>query len=211
MDVPRITALTTRFIPAPAPSSRLAIVLHGLGDSMDGFAFLPQMLGLPWLNYLLVNAPLPYFTGYAWYDLDDPTPGILAGRERLRALFAELDGAGSPTEDRVLAGFSQGCLMSIDFALRYERPLAGIVGISGYAAFLSRLERETTPQARQQAWLITHGTLDELLPIERTRAQMEQLKAAGIPIEWHEFTKGHTLDAERELPLIRAWIAARWK
>lgn len=211
MQAPRITALETRFIPAPKPSNRLAIVLHGLGDSMDGFAFLPQLMGLPWLNYLLVNAPNPYFTGYAWYDIDTPAPGILASRERLQALFAELDAAGSPTEHRLLAGFSQGCLMSMDFALRYDRPLAGIVGISGYAAFLSRLARETTPQARKQAWLITHGTQDELLPVERTRAQMQQLQAAGIPIEWHEFDKGHTLDVEAELPLIREWIAARWK
>jgi hypothetical protein len=39
---------------------------------------------------------------------------------------------------------------------------------------------------------------------------MERLGAAGVPIEWHEFAKGHTLDPERELPLIRNWIAARW-
>lgn len=210
MDAPRITALETRFIPAQQASTRLAIVLHGLGDSMEGFAFLPQILRIPWLNYLLVNAPTPYFTGYAWYDLDNPTPGILASRARLQQLFAELDAAGAPSGDRILSGFSQGCLMSIDFALRYGRPLAGIIGISGYAAFMSRLAGETTDQAKRQAWLITHGIEDELLPIERTRAQMEQLKAVGIPIEWHEFLKGHTLDLEDELPLIHDWIVQRW-
>jgi len=210
MDAPRITALETRFIAAPQPSTRLAIVLHGLGDSMEGFAFLPQILRIPWLNYLLVNAPNPYFTGYAWYDLDNPTPGILDSRARLQRLFAELDAAGSPTEDRILSGFSQGCLMSIDFALRYDRPLAGIVGISGYAAFLKRLAAETTEQAKRQAWLITHGTEDELLPVEQTRAQMDQIQAVGVPIEWHVFEKGHTLDVEHELPLIREWILKRW-
>ncbi len=211
MQAPRISALDTRFIPARDPSSRLAIVLHGRGDSVEGFTWLPNAMALPWLNYLLVNAPYPFFEGFAWYDPNDAAPGILASREQLRALFTELDAADVPCADRLLAGFSQGCLMSIDFALRYERPLAGIVGISGYAAFLGRLQSETTPQARQQAWLITHGTEDEILPIERTRGQMEQLKAVGIPIEWHEFPKGHTLDAEEELPLIRDWIAARWK
>jgi phospholipase/carboxylesterase len=210
MDAPRITALETRFIPAQEPSTRLAIVLHGLGDSMDGFAFLPRLMGLPWLNYLLVNAPRPYFTGYAWYDLDDPTPGILASRERLRRLFVELDDAGWPTQHRLLSGFSQGCLMSIDLALRYEQPLAGIIGISGYVAFMSRLERETTERARCQAWLITHGRHDELLPIGRTRAQIGRLKDVGVPVEWHEFEKGHTLDVENELPVIRDWIIRRW-
>jgi predicted esterase len=39
---------------------------------------------------------------------------------------------------------------------------------------------------------------------------MEQLRTLGVPIEWHEFPKAHTIDPEAELPLIRDWIAARW-
>lgn len=37
-------------------STRLMIVLHGLGDSMAGYTWVPQALRLPWMNYLLVNA-----------------------------------------------------------------------------------------------------------------------------------------------------------
>ena len=69
---PEITALEHRFIPAAQPSRRLMVVLHGLGDSMAGFFWLPGTLALPSMNYLLVNAPHPYFTGYAWYDIADP-------------------------------------------------------------------------------------------------------------------------------------------
>ncbi len=210
MDAPRVSGIEHLFVPAREPSSRLAIVLHGLGDSLEGFRFLPDLFGLPRLNYLLLNAPEPYYIGYAWFDLEDPAPGILAGRALLRGLFAELVEQGWPSRDLLLFGFSQGCLMSIDFGLRYEHPLAGIVGISGYAAFLDRLDAELHPQALRQAWLITHGDEDELLPIARTRGQIERLKAAGVPVEWHEFSKGHTLDPDLELPLIREWIAARW-
>jgi phospholipase/carboxylesterase len=207
---PVVTALESRFIPASEPSSRLAVVLHGLGDSMAGFSQMPHWLGLPWLNYLLVNAPQRYYIGYAWFDLDRPEPGVLAARERLRALFAELAAQGWPSADTLLFGFSQGCLMSLDFALRHPEPLAGIVGVSGYAYALERLETELHPRAREQSWLVTHGTHDELLPIAHTRAQVRQLQAAGIPIAWHEFAKTHTLDPEHELPLIRDWIAGRW-
>jgi len=210
MDAPRVSGFEHRFIPAAEPSHRLVVVLHGLGDSLDGFEFLPEVLGLAGLNYLLLNAPLRYYIGYAWYDLDDPEPGILSGRALLRSLFAELVAQGWASRELLLFGFSQGCLMSLDFGLRYEHPLAGIVGISGYTAFLDRIENEMHPQARRQSWLVTHGDADELLPLARTRGQMERLKAAGIPIEWHEFHKGHTLDPEEELPLIRSWIAARW-
>ena len=68
--------LDTEFIAATEKSSRrLMIVLHGLGDSMEGYRWWPEAMQLPWLNYLLVNAPDPYYGGFAWYDLQDPGAG----------------------------------------------------------------------------------------------------------------------------------------
>ena len=63
------------------------IVLHGLGDSMEGYRWLPEAMRMPWLSYLLVNAPDRYYTGYAWYNLDDER-GL--GTERSRTLLFEL-------------------------------------------------------------------------------------------------------------------------
>ena len=41
--------LDTQFIPAGDPASRcLMIVLHGLGDSMDGYSWWPAAMRLPW-------------------------------------------------------------------------------------------------------------------------------------------------------------------
>jgi phospholipase/carboxylesterase len=112
--------LTTEWIPAEDKGSkRSMVVLHGLGDSLEGYLWLPGALDLPWLNYLLVNAPDDYYGGYAWYDLDNPAPGI--GRSR-RMLFELLDARraqGWPTGQTVMFGFSQGCLMTIETGCRY--------------------------------------------------------------------------------------------
>ncbi len=40
-------------------------------------------------------------------------------------------------------------------------------------------------------------------------AVMEQLQGWGIPIEWHEYAKEHTIDMEDEMPLLRRWIGER--
>lgn len=42
---------------ASRDSRRLMIVMHGLGDTLESFRSLPAEINLPWLNYLLVNAP----------------------------------------------------------------------------------------------------------------------------------------------------------
>src|SRR5256885_6812012 len=87
-------------------SKKLMLVLHGLGDSMAGYQWLPSLLGLPWLNYLLVNAPDSYYGGYSWYDFDgDPAAGVLRSRKLLFDLLDEQRKNGFPTDQTVVFGF----------------------------------------------------------------------------------------------------------
>ena len=80
------------FLPAKnADSKQLTLVLHGLGDTARGYAWLPPALALPDMNYVLVNAPDPYFTGFSWYDYDgDQKPGVVRSREALFELIEAL-------------------------------------------------------------------------------------------------------------------------
>ena len=158
--------LETEFIPSgQTDSRRLMIVLHGLGDSTAGFRWLPATLGLPWMNYLLVNAPDSYYGGYSWYDF---TGDMAIGVKRSRGLLFELLDAqrarGFPTESTTLFGFSQGCLMTIEVGARYPHRFAGLVGISGYVSDPEELVEELSPVARQQRLLITHGFEDPIVP-----------------------------------------------
>src|SRR5213080_2660588 len=179
-------------------------MLHGLGDSIEGYRWLPEALNLPWLNYLLVNAPDEYYGGYSWYDYaGDILPGVTRSRRLVFELLDAQRNAGWPTEQTVLGGFSQGCLMSLDAGLRYSHQLAGIVGISGYICGPEQLVSELSPVARQIPILVTHGTFDPVIPIEQTRPQMDFLKSFGLNLEWHEFPKPHTIFGELELTVIR--------
>jgi phospholipase/carboxylesterase len=202
--------LDFELIPAEAAGSRrLMIMLHGLGDSLEGYRWLPEAMGFPWLNYALVNAPDEYYGGYSWYDFaHDPLPGIRRSRELLFELLDHFRRQGHPTDQTVLGGFSQGCLMAIEVGLRYPHRLAGIVGISGYVSQPEKLLAELSPVARQQRLLLTHGTLDPIVPFARTREQVRLLRAAGLNVEWHEFVKPHTIAGEVELEVIRNFVAA---
>jgi len=200
-------------IPAPDKTSkRLMIMLHGLGDSIEGYRWMPEALGLPWLNYLLVNAPDEYYGGYSWYNFDPEDPAPPAGVERSRKLLFELldaqRAAGFATEQTTLGGFSQGCLMAVDVSLRYPHVFAGVVGISGYVCQPKTLVKQLSPVALQQRLLITHGTDDPVIPLERIEPQFKFLKAAGVNLEFHIFRKVHTIAGEEELRLIREFVRA---
>ena len=200
------------FIPATEKNSRaLWIMLHGLGDSIEGFRWLPEAMNLPWMNYLLVNAPDEYYGGYSWFDFGgDILPGVVRSRKLLFDLLDDQRARGFPTEQTILGGFSQGCLMSIDVGLRYRHRFAGMVGISGYVCQPEELLEQLSPVAFEQRLLITHGTKDPMIRFADVREQINLLKAAGLKIEFHEFLKAHTIAGEEEIEIIRNFVQARF-
>jgi phospholipase/carboxylesterase len=203
-------ALHHEFIPAQEPASRrLCIMLHGLGDSIEGYRWLPEAMRLPWMNYLLVNAPDAYYGGYSWFDFaGNIVPGVERSRKLLFELLDSRRAAGFPTDQTILGGFSQGCLMSIDVGLRYPHRFAGIVGISGYVCEPEKLVEELSPVAFQQRLLVTHGTKDPIIRFADVREQINLLKSAGLRIEFHEFLKAHTIAGEEELGVVREFVRA---
>jgi len=191
----------------------LMVVLHGRGDSPAGFAWLPEELNIPELSYLMLQAPDPYFDGFSWYDLPpNQLPGILRSRKLLAEVFEAIEKEGFKPEQCFLFGFSQGCLMTLEFGSRFPHRLKGYIGISGYCYDVETLLKEAIPENIHEGnWLITHGTQDDVLPIEKTREQMKELMARGFKMEYLEYKKSHALDPRHELPKIREWVQARLK
>ena len=199
---------TCEFIPAAQKDSRrLFVVLHGLGDSPAGWRWLPGALDLPWLNYLLVQAPDEYYGGYSWFDYPgDIVPGIHRSRQLLFELLEDLRAKNFPADHIILCGFSQGCLMALETGLHYPHRLAGIVGLSGWVFELEKLIQNLTPVAMSQRLLITHGQYDPLLPFAETHRQVRRLQAAGLHVAWQEFPKEHTIHGEAEIAVIREFV-----
>jgi phospholipase/carboxylesterase len=206
-----------QYFPArqPGPRERVLVVFHGLGDSLHGFTWMPRELRLDSLSYLLVNAPDDYYGGYSWFDFTgggaDMGPaiaGIKRSRKLIQGLLDELGAQGIADGDIFLFGFSQGCLMALDAGLRTEKRLGGIIGVSGWLAFQEEYPGAFSPVARDQAFLVTHGLRDPLLPFRVTEAQCAFLKAQGLNLTFQRYDKDHTVLPE-ELRDIRSWLAER--
>jgi len=190
-----------------ANSRRLMIVLHGLGDSGAGYNWLPIAMNLPWLNYLLVNAPYPYEGGYSWFNNQSDIKG---STELLFTFLDEKRSEGWPTEQTMLFGFSQGCNLAWQLGLRYPHLFAGIIGIDGLVNDLPAALASLSPVSRQQHYLVTHGTEDTVMPLARSAEQVQELKKAGLNIDWREFKKTHTIAGAEEIDVIRQFIVASY-
>ena len=200
--------LSTDFIPARQGGSRyLMLVMHGLGDSMEGYRSLVPELGIPEMNYLLINAPDHYVSGFSWYDIyENPEPGIIRSRKLLIDLLDHQNKEGFEYDHMFLFGFSQGCLMAVETGARCEHTLGGIIGISGYVQNPEALVKEKSEAAESQNFLITHGNADDIIPIEKSRPTFQYLSDSGLNIKWEEFSKAHSFEGEREFQVIRDFV-----
>jgi len=194
------------FVPSQVPSKKIMIILHGRGDSSKGFTWLPQILGFDDMNYLLLDAPYEYFGGCSWYDLPpNQMIGIAHSSSLLADILDELFEEEYDASQSFLFGFSQGALLTFEFGARYEKQLAGYIGVSGYIYDADNLLNEMNPALKNANWLATHGTSDEVLPYEVSKSQIETLQASGLNIDFQTYDKAHTM-IEEEVAYIKNWI-----
>ena len=194
----------------PRSRQKVMIVLHGRGDSALAFSNIKNELRLPNVNYLVINAPRKYETGFTWCALD-PKPGspsLIAIRARLFALIEELKVYGWKPSELLWLGHSQGCLVATDVALNHRETFAGLIGVSGYVSlqpgWKSKLARS---KAAKTPWLMTHGTLDRVIRLDEFRTDVRRLTSGAVRLETAEFIKGHDFDFKNEVPFIRRWIS----
>jgi len=174
--------LHSELVPDPPPKGifqrRLMVMLHGLGDSVDGWRWFfggdePAVAELSARHTRRTTIT----SGYSWFDLDNMVPGVQRSRKLLFDLLDDLRAKGLPAEQITFGGFSQGCLMAIEAGLHYPH---GWRALSASALeFLSWKNwcGNFPPVARQQRLLMTHGTSDPMVPIDKVRPQIPLLKA----------------------------------
>lgn len=206
------TTILVHDIVATGTPTRWVMVLHGLGDSKEGWKPVADYLALPNTGWIFVQAPDCHYEGWSWFDLrlPDPRPDlsqVVRSRTRLRDLLTHLETTrGIRCENLTLMGFSQGCLMTMAVGLTHDRPFAGLVGISGWVADLESYPAAFGAAADRQRILMTHGDHDPVIPIEVTRPQALRLQGLGLDLTWREYSKAHGLDTERELGEVKAFI-----
>jgi phospholipase/carboxylesterase len=202
--------LSYLWVPARISSKQLVVVLHGQGGSSADLQPLQSDLGIVEFNYLLLDALDPYHTGFRWFNWEgNPLADVRRSCNLLAEVFTATAQAGYAPDRTFLLGFSQGCLMTLEFGARHSRRLAGYIGISGFILDPAALLRDLNPEVNSGDWLVTHGTADEAVPVEKTRAQIQMLRDGGFKIDYREYAKAHNIDEHRELPELREWMMAR--
>ncbi|MFN9747078.1 MAG: alpha/beta hydrolase [Betaproteobacteria bacterium] len=219
------TPQTIELHPAAEPRATI-VVLHGLGADGTDFLSLADEMRLDAVGpvrWVFPRAPVRPVTingGHAmraWYDIypsSDPRDPF-SRREDERGLHDSFAGVhalldrevarGVPAGRIVLAGFSQGCAITLGAGLRYGHRLAGLAALSGYLPLAERTAAERHAANAATPVFAAHGSRDGIVVPARGRASRDALQALGQPVQWHEYPMEHSVCLE-EVRDLEAWL-----
>jgi len=212
-----MTLTTIKLETAPKPTVSI-IWMHGLGA--DGNDFVPivkelDLTGCPPIRFVFPNAPQIPVTvngGYvmpAWYDIRsadlanrEDEAGLRASQAAIEELIAIERANGA--EKIILAGFSQGCAMTLQTGLRQSGKIAGLLCLSGYLPLPQTAAQEGVVN-KDIPIFMAHGRADPVVLFQRATQSRDLLTQLGYKIEWHDYAMQHSVCLE-EIADIGAWL-----
>jgi len=192
----------------------LLLLLHGYGSNEeDLFSFAPE---LPDDSYVIsVRAPYdlqPY--GHAWYAIhfdadENKFSDNKQAKESVEIIASFIDEIAKQypidTKNITLIGFSQGAILSYATALTYPDKISKVVALSGY------LNQEIIPEVidtkaiSHLKFFISHGSVDQVIPVDWARKAKPALEKLGLEIEYQEYPIGHGVSPKNFFD-FKAWL-----
>ena len=200
----------------PLAEARGAIIaLHGRGGDAEDIAglaraaaprdtaiFAPRAAGHTWYPYRFLE-PIERNEPYQSSAL--PVVGVL---------IAAMGNAGMPAERVALLGFSQGACLALEYAARYPRRYAGVIGFSGGLIGPPGTRFNDSGSLAGTPVLLGCSDVDAHIPIERVEVTAEALGGLDAAVDLRIYPgMGHTVNedelraAQRLLAQALAWEA----
>ncbi|KGO82632.1 phospholipase [Flavobacterium beibuense F44-8] len=192
----------------------LILLLHGYGSNEeDLFSFAGQLPE----EYYIISARAPYHIppyGNAWYAINfdsdmnkfsDDNQAI-ESRELIVKFIDELiDQYPIDAQKVTLLGFSQGAILSYSIALTYPEKIDRVVALSGYLNMDIIDKGFNTNDISKLRFFISHGVVDQVIPVDWARKAPEVLKDLKLDVEYHEYPVGHGVTPQNFYDLL-SWI-----
>lgn len=194
----------------------LILLLHGYGSNeADLFSFASELPE----EYYIISARAPYdlqYGSYAWYAINfDANENKFSDLDQAResrdiiANFIEELVANYPidTDNISLLGFSQGAILSYAIALSHPEKIKNVIALSGYAnAEIMEANFQNNDFSKLRIFH-SHGTVDQVIPVEWARKTGPFLKDLNINATYKEYPVGHGV-APQNFYDFKNWLVA---
>lgn len=199
----------------PADKNPVLLLLHGYGSNEeDLFSFASELPE----QYYVISARAPYdmsYGSFAWYAIDFTADekkfsDLVQARESRDRIAHFIDGLVEnypmiDASDITLIGFSQGAILSYAVALSYPEKVKQVVAMSGYLNTEILLEDYLTKDFSKLRFFISHGSVDQVVPVDWARKAKPMLDELGVENVYREYPVGHGVSPQNFFD-FRDWL-----
>lgn len=195
----------------------LLVLLHGYGsDESDLFSFAEELPNELFIISLRAPHKLqPY--GNAWYAINfdaqqNKWNDIEQAQQAMKTIISCIKQACTQYDldknNVSLLGFSQGCILSMALAINHPELIKNVIGLSGYICKEFIEEHRTKKDFSHLDFYCSHGSSDQVIPVDWARETPNFLTEKGIKHTYSEFPVGHSV-APQNFFEFRKWLVER--
>ncbi len=190
------------------------IMLHGYGsDENDLFSFASELPD----NYTIISLKAPYAMqpyGNAWYTINfdnvngkwsDDQQAIESRDLVVKCIDEIISTYNIDSKNITLLGFSQGTILSLAIGLSFPEKIKNIIGLSGYINEAIFKENYTENDFSKLNVYSSHGSVDQVIPVDWARKTKPFLQNLNINCEYSEFPVGHGV-APQNFQELKEWL-----
>jgi phospholipase/carboxylesterase len=167
-----------------AKAAKVVLLIHGRHASGEVILPLADRLAMPGLCFLAPSAETgSWYPGQFMGPIAANEPFLSQSLARLGDILHAVNELGFDVNDEiVLAGFSQGACLVLEYAARHPRRYAGILGFTGGLIGPDPMRRQERGSFDGTPVFIGCSEKDPFIPAKRVVETAEHLKAHGASV-----------------------------
>ena len=175
---------------------RVAIIaIHGWKGNRSSMEHVANALNMKYAQWTFTQGPYVVSDNeYSWFDGNEKEGWrYQESFDLLHRAILNLNKSGFPNSKIFLLGFSQGACLAMEFIIRQEFSLGGIIPIAGFIGEKDRFKNDIVNGAQNTSVLLIHGSRDEMVLPAESEIAFELFSDAGFKVQLQTPSVGHKI------------------
>ncbi len=177
-------------------NSKVAIIaIHGWKGNLSSMEHVANALNIKYAQWFFLQAPYAFGDNkYSWFDGNEKEGWrYQESFDLLHETILDLNKDGFSKSNIFLFGFSQGACLAMEFIIRQEFSIGGIIPIAGFIGKKDKFKKDIVNGSQDTPVLLIHGSKDEMVLPAESRIAFELFSDAGFKVQLQTPSVGHKI------------------
>ena len=171
------------------------IAIHGWKGNRSSMEHVANALNIKYAQWTFIQGP--HVVGnnkYSWFDGNEKEGWrYQESFDLLHHAILNLNKSGFPNSKIFLLGFSQGACLAMEFIIRQEFSLGGIIPMAGFIREKNRFKNDIINGSQNTPVLLIHGSRDGIVLPAESEIAFKLFFDSGFKVQLQTPSVGHKI------------------